>query len=89
MPAQGRAIDDLTLGEPDFLPPEHVIEAAHKAAGGPLPYAPANGLRLLRDRGLTYSDDEIAVGCGAKQVIFNAFLATLSPCDEVVIPTPY
>lgn len=95
---QGRDIVDLTLGEPDFLPPAHVIEAARKAAGGPLPYAPANGLRvlrdairssLLRDRGLTYADDEIAVGCGAKQVIFNAFLATLAPGDEVIIPAPF
>ncbi len=96
--AEGRDIVDLTLGEPDFAPPLHVIEAARAAAGRPLGYAPANGLPDLREairrdvlttHGLTYGADQIAVGCGAKQVIFNAFLASLSPGDEVVIPAPY
>lgn len=96
--AAGRDIVDLTLGEPDFAPPAHVAEAAIAAARRPLGYTPANGMPALRaaartaifrDRGLAYSDTEIAVGCGAKQVIFNAFLATLKPGDEVIVPTPY
>lgn len=96
--AQGRDIIDLTLGEPDFAPPAHVAEAAREAASRPLGYTPANGIpalraaarrALLRDRGLDYGDDEVAIGCGAKQVIFNAFLATIRPGDEVVIPAPY
>ena len=61
-------------------------------------YTPANGMPALRtaartsiqrDRGLAYADSEIAVGCGAKQVIFNAFIATLKASDEVVLPAPY
>ncbi|MFI6729101.1 pyridoxal phosphate-dependent aminotransferase [Streptomyces atratus] len=96
--AQGRHIVDLTLGEPDFAPPDHVIAAAREAAGRVLGYNPANGLPELRravlhaherDRGLEYTDAEVAVGCGAKQVIFNAFFATLWPGDEVIVPAPY
>ncbi len=96
--AAGRDIIDLTLGEPDFAPPTHVAEAAIEAARRPLGYTPSNGMPALRaaaraaiarDRCLDYADNEIAVGCGAKQVIFNAFLATIKPGDEVVIPTPY
>ena len=96
--AAGRDIVDLTLGEPDFAPPGHVADAAIEAARRPLTYTPANGIPALRaaarraiarDRGLDYADNEIAVGCGAKQVIFNAFMATLQPADEVIIPAPY
>jgi aspartate aminotransferase len=95
--AAGRPIIDLTLGEPDFPPPPHVARAA-QAAERPLGYTPANGTPALRsavrqalqrDRGLDYADNEIAVGCGAKQVIFNAFMATLEPGAEVIIPAPY
>lgn len=96
--AAGRDIVDLTLGEPDFAPPPHVADAAIEAARRPLGYTPSNGIPALRtavrqaiarDRGLDYADNEIAVGCGAKQVIFNAFLATIKAGDEVIIPTPY
>ncbi len=96
--AAGHDIIDLTLGEPNFAPPTHVSDAAAAAAHQPLGYTPSNGIpalraaaraALARDRGLTYADTEITVGCGAKQVIFNAFLATLKPGDEVIIPTPY
>ncbi|MDX2543560.1 pyridoxal phosphate-dependent aminotransferase [Streptomyces sp. WI04-05B] len=96
--AQGRHIVDLTLGEPDFAPPGHVIAAAQCAAGRALGYSPAAGLPELRravrhaverDRGLEYADAQVAVGCGAKQVIFNAFFATLRPGDEVIVPAPY
>src|ERR1700712_4693176 len=75
--AAGRDIIDLTLGEPDFAPPTHAVDAAVSAARQPLGYTPSNGMPALReaarravarDRGLTYADAEIAVGCGAKQV---------------------
>ncbi|WP_327748099.1 aminotransferase class I/II-fold pyridoxal phosphate-dependent enzyme [Streptomyces europaeiscabiei] len=96
--AAGRRVIDLTLGEPDFATPVHAVAAAQQAAGRPMGYSPANGIpelrraarhALERDRALSYSDAEVAVGCGAKQVIFNAFFATLHPGDEVIIPAPY
>jgi aspartate aminotransferase len=96
--ASGHDIVDLTLGEPDFAPPPHVADAAIEAARRPLSYTPSNGIPALRaavrraiarDRSLDYADNQIAVGCGAKQVIFNAFMATLQPGDEVIIPAPY
>lgn len=97
--AAGHKIIDLTLGEPDFSPPLYVLDAAQAVMfTRKLGYSPANGLPELRsaiieafarDRGLEFSSDEIAVGCGAKQIIFNAFLASIEPGDEVVIPTPY
>ncbi|WP_226575545.1 pyridoxal phosphate-dependent aminotransferase [Acuticoccus sediminis] len=97
--AAGHEVIDLTLGEPDFAPPDHVIAAAHEALDTRrMGYTPVNGIPPLRaairehfarERGLTFADDEIAVGCGAKQVIFNAFLASLEKGDEVVLPAPY
>lgn len=96
--SQGKDIIDLTLGEPDLPPPAHVVTAAREFAAKPLGYSPANGLMELRaairrstvrDFGLEYADNEVAVGCGAKQIIFNSFMATLDPGDEVVIPAPY
>ncbi|MDQ0960428.1 aspartate aminotransferase [Streptomyces sp. B4I13] len=96
--AAGHRVIDLTLGEPDFAPPAHVVAAAQRAATRPLGYTPANGIpelrravrqALERDRGLRRTDAEVTVGCGAKQVIFNALLATLRPGDEVIIPAPY
>lgn len=98
MRAQGQDIIDLTLGEPDFNAPEHVLEAAHLALGSRLTYSPSNGIEPLRsairmrareDRGLDFDDDQITVGCGAKQIIFNAFQATLRPGDDVIVPAPY
>ncbi|EGH99044.1 MULTISPECIES: pyridoxal phosphate-dependent aminotransferase [Pseudomonas syringae group] len=97
--AAGHDVIDLTLGEPDFSAPQHVIAVVHAALDArTLGYSPANGLPELRnairnaferDRGLAYTDDEITVGCGAKQIIFNAFLASIEPGDEVIIPAPY
>lgn len=97
--AAGHQIIDLTLGEPDFNAPQHVIDSAHDILENrKLGYSPANGLpelrnaiinAFMRDRAVGYSDAEIAVGCGAKQIIFNAFLASIEQGDEVIIPTPY
>ncbi|MBN9547500.1 MAG: pyridoxal phosphate-dependent aminotransferase [Alphaproteobacteria bacterium] len=96
--AEGRDIIDLSLGEPDFEPPAHVAEAALEAirAGG-IRYGLAAGSeelrRAIRDKfrnenRLDFSLDEITVANGAKQIIFDAFLATLEAGDEVVIPAP-
>ncbi|SMO96338.1 pyridoxal phosphate-dependent aminotransferase [Paracoccus laeviglucosivorans] len=96
--AEGRDIVDLSLGEPDFEPPAHVSEAAIAAirAGGIL-YGAAAGSESLRraivdkfqrDNGLTYALEEITVANGAKQILFDAFLATLEPGDQVIIPSP-
>ena len=96
--SEGRDIVDLTLGEPDLPPPDHVIREAREMAGRPLGYSPANGIPQLRDAitrtalresGIAYGDDQVAVGCGAKQIIFNTFMASLQPGDEVIVPAPY
>lgn len=97
--AKGVKVISLTAGEPDFATPAHAIAAAHQAAlAGDTKYPPQGGTPALkaairrkfaRDNGLDYADDEILVTNGGKQAIFNAFMATLDPGDEVVIPAPY
>lgn len=97
--ATGVDVIDLGLGEPDFPTPAHVIDAADKAArAGETLYTPAGGTAALRsavaekfrrENGLDYGPEEIVVANGAKQVIFNALMATLDPGDEVVVPAPY
>ncbi|MGW7750230.1 aspartate transaminase [Streptomyces violaceusniger] len=97
--AQGRQILDLTVGEPDFDTPDHVKAAAIEAIQrGDTKYTPVNGTaelrtaiagRLRERHGLDYSGDRIAVGGGAKQIIFLALMATLDAGAEVVIPAPY
>jgi len=90
---------DHTQGtKPDFPTPPHAIEAAHQAAlGGDTKYPPQDGTKALkaavqrkfkRDNGLDYTLDEILVGNGGKQIIFDAMMASCDPGDEVVIPTP-
>jgi aspartate aminotransferase len=87
------------VGEPDFDTPDN-IKAAAKAAidKGETKYTAVNGTLALRkaiaakfkrENGLDYAVDQITVGCGGKQVIYNALLATLNPGDEVIIPAPY
>ena len=97
--ATGVDVIDLGLGEPDFPTPAHVIEAAHKAAlAGETLYTPAAGTVALRravadkfrrENGLDYAEGDIVVTNGAKQIIFNALLATLNEGDEVILPAPY
>ena len=97
--AKGVKVIALTVGEPDFATPGHAIEAAHQAAlAGNTKYPPQDGIPALkaavqrkfkRDNHLDYALDEIMVGNGGKQIIFNAFMATLNEGDEVVIPAPY
>jgi len=97
--AQGLDVIGLGAGEPDFDTPEH-IKAAGKAAidRGETKYTPTNGTPALRkaivdkfkrENGLDYKPEQVTVGVGGKQVIFNAVLATVQDGDEVVIPTPY
>ncbi|MSO71641.1 MAG: pyridoxal phosphate-dependent aminotransferase [Alphaproteobacteria bacterium] len=97
--AQGRDVIGLGAGEPDFDTPEHIKEAARVAlAKGYTKYAPVEGIpalreaiaaKLKRENGLTYTTDQITVGCGGKQTIYNALMASLNPGDEVIIPAPY
>ncbi|MCJ2127177.1 aminotransferase class I/II-fold pyridoxal phosphate-dependent enzyme [Methylobacterium sp. J-077] len=97
--AQGRQIIDLTVGEPDFVTPRPIMEAAQAAMrAGDTHYTASNGTlslrqavadKLIRENGLSYTPDDIVVGCGAKQLIQIAFAATLDPGDEVIVPAPY
>ncbi len=97
--AAGRTIVDLTVGEPDFDTPDHVKAAAVAAMdAGLTKYTPVNGIpalreaiaaKVLRRTGQAYGGNEIAVGGGAKQVIFLALMAGIDPGDEVIIPAPY
>ena len=97
--AKGLDVIGLGAGEPDFDTPDH-IKAAGKAAidRGETKYTPTNGTPALRkaivdkfkrENGLSYATDQVTIGVGGKQVIFNAVLATVEDGDEVVIPTPY
>ncbi len=99
MKAAGKDVIGLGAGEPDFDTPDHIKQAAMEAIRrGETKYTPVSGTVALkkaicdkfkRENGLTYAPNQIIVSCGAKQVIFNAMLATLNPGDEVVIPAPY
>ncbi len=97
--AAGADVITLTIGEPDFDSPPHAIEAAHAAAlRGETKYPPQDGTgelkqavqrKFKRDHGLNYPLDQIVVGNGGKQVIYDALLATVEAGDEVLIPTPF
>jgi aspartate aminotransferase len=97
--AAGKPVLPLTIGEPDFDTPEHVKDAAIAAIrAGDTKYTSATGTpalqaairaRLERKTGQYYGPGELAVGGGAKQLIFLAFLATLDAGDEVVVPAPH
>jgi aspartate aminotransferase len=96
---EGRDVIVLGAGEPDFDTPDNVKEAAIQAihAGetkytlldGTLALKAAISRKFERDNGLTYGADEITVGAGAKQVIYNALMATLNEGDEVIVGVPY
>ena len=97
--ARGEDIIDLGLGEPDFDTPMHIIEAAYRAAKeGQTRYTPNDGThelktaiaaKFLLDNQLQYDLPEIMVCNGAKQVIFDALMASLEPNDEVLLCAPY
>ena len=97
--AQGKDVISLSVGEPDFDTPDNIKEAAIAAIRrGETKYPPVSGIPQLREaiaakfsreNGLNYKASQTIVGTGGKQVLYNAFLATLNPGDEVVIPAPY
>ncbi|MDC0127503.1 pyridoxal phosphate-dependent aminotransferase [Methylophilaceae bacterium] len=97
--SEGRDIIALAAGEPDFDTPDFIKEAAIKAIkAGLTKYTPVSGLPSLkkavvkkfkRDNDLEYAMNEVIVGVGGKQCIFNLFLALLNPGDEVIVPAPY
>ena len=97
--AAGRDIIGLGAGEPDFDTPQNIKDAAIAAIrSGKTKYTAVDGIpelkqaicaKFLRENGLTYTPDQVTVGTGGKQVLYNAFMATLNPGDEVIIPAPY
>ena len=99
MKAAGQDVIGLGAGEPDFDTPEHIKQAAVRAmAEGKTKYVPVAGVpelrraicdKLKRDNELDYTPDQITVGCGGKQTIYNALMATLNAGDQVIIPAPY
>jgi aspartate aminotransferase len=96
---QGRPMIVLGAGEPDFDTPDHIKDAAIRAIrAGQTKYTVLDGTAELkaaiqakfrRENGLDYAPGEISVGAGAKQVISNAFMATLDAGDEVILAAPY
>lgn len=97
--AQGRDIISLSVGEPDFATPPHVLDAAREAlAAGQTKYTPVGGtqrmkeaaaLHFRRDLGIETDPARVTVSAGGKQAIFHALLATVSAGEEVVIPAPW
>ncbi|MEP3277637.1 MAG: pyridoxal phosphate-dependent aminotransferase [Stappiaceae bacterium] len=97
--AAGRDVIGLGAGEPDFDTPENIKQAAIAAINeGRTKYTAVDGIpelkaaivaKFKRENGIEYAPNQISVGTGGKQVLFNALAATLNPGDEVVIPTPY
>ncbi|KZK89599.1 Aspartate aminotransferase [Pseudovibrio sp. Ad5] len=97
--AAGRDVIGLGAGEPDFDTPDNIKAAAVAAINeGKTKYTAVDGTpelkqaisaKFLRDNGLKYEPNQITVGTGGKQVLYNALIATINPGDEVLIPTPY
>jgi aspartate aminotransferase len=97
--ADGKDVVSFGAGEPDFDTPAFIKDAAIKAIQeGFTKYTPSTGIpqlkeaicqKLKRENGLTYSPQQIAVGCGAKHVLYNIFQVLLDPGDEVIVPAPY
>ena len=97
--AAGRDVIGLGAGEPDFDTPDNIKDAAIAAIRrGETKYTATDGIpelkaaisaKFKRENGLDYRPNQITVGTGGKQVLYNALLATLNPGDEVIIPAPY
>lgn len=97
--AAGRNIIGLGAGEPDFDTPDNIKEAAIAAIrSGDTKYTAVDGTPALkkaicakfkRENGLEYTPEQVTVGTGGKQVLYNALMATLNPGDEVIVPAPY
>jgi len=97
--AKGVDVIGLGAGEPDFDTPENIRTAAktaidkgdtrYTAPAGTLALRQAIVAKFKRENGLDYTPDQVTVGVGGKGVIFNAFMATINPGDEVIVPAPY
>jgi aspartate aminotransferase len=97
--AAGRDVIGLGAGEPDFDTPQNIKDAAIDAIRrGETKYPPVAGIAPLREaiaqkfsreNGLDYKPAQTIVGTGGKQILYNAFVATLNPGDEVIVPAPY
>ncbi|MEY4042228.1 MAG: hypothetical protein RL233_1759 [Bacteroidota bacterium] len=97
--ATGVDVINLSIGEPDFDTPKHIIDAASKAmADGYTHYPPVSGLpelrtaiaqKLKRENGFAFEAENIIVSNGAKHSLLNAVLSIVNPGDEVLIPAPY
>ncbi|MEM9733682.1 MAG: pyridoxal phosphate-dependent aminotransferase [Pseudomonadota bacterium] len=97
--AKGKDVIGLGAGEPDFDTPDNIKQAAKDAIErGETKYTPVAGIPELREaiaakykreNGLDYTPAQVIAGTGGKQILFNAFMATLNKGDEVIIPTPY
>ena len=99
MRAAGKDVIGLGAGEPDFDTPDNIKDAAIEAIKrGETKYTAVDGTpklkkaiqgKFTRENNLSYGLDQITVGTGGKQVLYNVFMATLNPGDEVIIPAPY
>jgi aspartate aminotransferase len=97
--AAGKDVIGLGAGEPDFDTPQNIKDAAKRAIDqGKTKYTAVDGIpelkkaicaKFLRENGLTYQPNQITVGTGGKQILYNALMATCNPGDEVIIPAPY
>ncbi len=97
--AAGRSVISLGAGEPDFDTPDNIKKAAVDAiARGETKYTPVAGIvplreaivkKFKRENNLDYTAAQVIVGTGGKQILYNAFAATMNPGDEVIIPAPY
>ncbi|MFV3130128.1 pyridoxal phosphate-dependent aminotransferase [Niveispirillum sp. KHB5.9] len=97
--AAGRDVIGLGAGEPDFDTPENIRAAGIRAIEtGQTRYTDVDGTpelkkaicaKFARENDLTYAPDQVSVGVGGKQVLYNALMATLNAGDEVIIPAPY
>ncbi len=97
--AAGRNVIGLGAGEPDFDTPANIkLAAIHAIEAGKTKYTDVGGIpelkeaiiaKFQRENGLSYKPNQVIVGTGGKQVLYNALMATINPGDEVIIPAPY
>lgn len=97
--AAGHKIIDFTIGEPDIPTPAHIIDAAlaamrtgdthYTASAGTPALRSAIAQTYCREKSLPCKPENVAVGCGAKQIIYEGFASTLNEGDEVIVPAPY
>jgi aspartate aminotransferase len=99
MKSEGRDIISLSAGEPDFDTPDHIKNAAIEAINsGQTKYTDPDGMKILKEavctkfateNDLIYNPNQISIGTGGKQILYNALMATINSGDEVIIPAPY